>query len=147
MTNDTSMKKAIFEDFYSHLKTFYCLIATRVTDVSLPEELMREEFIKLAIGSGSAVGMIIDESGVSANLTFNRLPCNVFFPWESIVNIESDYFVFGQKFNPLGESQENKVQEQPINSAIPEKAEIMGDDNWVIKDTKYSHLNLLTRKD
>lgn len=146
MTNDVSMKKAVFENFYSHLKTFYCLIATRVDGVSLPEELMREEFIKLAIGSGSAVGMTIDEEGVSANLTFNRMPCNVFFPWEAIVNIESDYFTFGQKFNPY----ENVVQPQipePTNSTIIEKAEIMGDDAWVEKDTKYSHLKLLVKEE
>lgn len=138
MTNDVSMKKAIFEDFYSHLKTFYCLIATRVNDVSLPEDLMREEFIKLAVGSGSSVGMTIDDSGVSANLTFNRMPCNVFFPWESIVNIESDYFTFGQKFNQY----ENTTQTQ---ESVVQEIEIE-DDEWVIKDTKYSHLKLLIKR-
>lgn len=149
MTNDISMKKAIFEDFYSHLVNFEILVAMRINNVICPFDLMQNDFVKFAIGSGAAKDMKIDEEGVEVNITFSRQPFTCFFPWESIVNIESPFFVFGQKFNPLEEVQENKAQsQQPINSVIPEKEEMMGEDgDWILKDTKYSHLKLLTKKE
>lgn len=150
MTNDVSMKKAIFEDFYSHLVNFEILVAMRINNVICPFDLMQNDFVKFAIGSGAAKDMKIDEEGVEANITFSRQPFTCFFPWESIINIESDYFVFGQKFNPLGDTQANKssADDQPTNSTITEKVEIMGgEDKYYLQDTKYPHLKLLTKKE
>src|SRR3972149_6807168 len=144
MTNDISLKKVIFECFYSHYKTFYVLVATRVDNVSLPDDLMQGDFIKLAIGSGSSVGMAIDDKGIAANLTFNRYPIDIFVPWESVVNIETDFFSFGQKFNPIEDKDETISQiQESIISAKEEKSGDTGlDDAWITKDTKYSHLKL-----
>lgn len=149
MTNDTSMKKAIFEDFYSHLVNFEILVVMRTDNIVCPEDLLQNEFVKFAIGSGAAKDMKIDEEGVEANITFSRQPFTCFFPWESIVTIESPFFVFGQKFTPAESNKGTQTQiQEPTNSAITEKAEIMGeDDAYYLQDTKYSHLKLLTKKE
>ena len=144
MTNDVSMKKAIFEDFYAHLVNFEIMVAMRVDGVSCTSDLMQNEFVKFAIGSKAAKDMVIDEEGIEVNITINRQHATCFFPWTSIVGIISEFFEFEQKFNPL---ENNSAKETTVVKQDTKIAEPLQEDGYFLKDTKVKHLKLVTKKE
>ena len=138
----TNFKKELFKLFMVNSVKTFITVDTSMKDIELPAALTSERFITLEL-SDRAVGKynIYDEI-LELTLRFHGVEETCWIPWDSIVKIESDYFIFAQtKELPIDEkstihiSEADKIKEISVEKdAGP----------WIVTDTKYPHLKLLT---
>jgi hypothetical protein len=102
----TPTKKQILEHFISKGNT-HVVLQSQADGVCVPEYLKRDPYVTLLLGYDVAVpipDLRIDDSGVTATLSFNRSPFLCAFPWDAVVAItDMDGRGIGWGFDDPGE--------------------------------------------
>lgn len=139
-----NMLKALYELFLNTFTEFYILVRVNTQGVDCPVDLKKNEFVKFAGGEKSSPDINFIEEGLQIKLRFSGIPYSCYFPWESIIGIEGTgcQFLTGPEFNyktaaPNIEFRASEKQEQLIEEY---------DSDYILQDTKYSHLKVWQRK-
>ena len=93
--SDSMLKKTIFELLYNE-GDVHILIATTANEVRIPAHVAvsaKEELIGFVLGMRPSPRLEIGEDGITAPLRFESERFRCFFPWESILQINSKYCV------------------------------------------------------
>lgn len=138
----TNFKKELFTLFMANSVKTSVTIDTSTKSIELPAKLTSERFLTLELSDRAIGSYNVYEDMLELTLRFSGVEETCWLPWNSIIKIESDYFIFAQ-------SKELPIDEKPTMNIAEagdiEKSPIEKDeDPWNITDTKYPHLKLLT---
>ena len=137
----TNFKKSLFALFNSNFVNYSIVVRVFEENMVCPEFLKNSEFVRFDI-SDKATGFVeILDDGVSIKMRFNLVEEICFFPWYSVIMIESESCAYTDKV--IQPQKSLLTSQEKVENKVIENND---DDNWIEKETKYSHLKLLERK-
>lgn len=131
----TSFKKELFTLFMTNFVEVFITIDTSNPTLSCPEVLKIDKLVTLNVGERAISYYDVHDTMLELKIRISGMEQICYIPWNSIVNITTENFVFAQTKEI--ESIDNKVTNQ---------IKVEQEDTWITKETKYPHLKLYTKR-